>query len=263
MKLVFFDTGDYLEFEPEKNVFIDYWLEFIITNNFNYYKIESSSYDCVQLDMDKMNQAINLSNHLVKSINPRLPALFEEITQLDQNILNQSHKKWVSFTESYLNELYPAPAYWQDINHYVHTLERSYSIFFKNEKTHFPLDTKYTQYLQSENCEYQKTDLMIHFNNLGRHQHNQWLTSSEVDAETNNYETVSLNFEYQFNLDTGPKFEKQKPPPGYIEWCYKNNIEVLPPYIPVGKFKKYDRFEVRKIMHRNLKNNKFAGFSYD
>ena len=264
MKLVFFDTGDYIEFEPANNPFIKKWFEFLFDKDLNMYSLGKESLNQLEPIRKQLNNCIDKANAVVEKINPSLINFFTKLEELDQNILNENHKKWALFTESNLNALYPQPDFWRDVNNHIHSLEGYYSIFFKNIASQDPLGEEYFEKIEPEYCTYQHQDLLIHYTNLGRHQHNQWLTGSNVDEETNNYKTVSLNFEYKFNLSAGSAYQRPEiHPPEYIEWCKQNNMQVLPPWIRIGTFTKIDRFEVRKIIHRNLKNNKLAGFSYD
>lgn len=261
MKLIFLDTGDYLEFVPSNNKFIEKWFEYIFQNDLNEYDVINTSYEKVKELLLKYNEAADKANKLVKNVGYST-TIFENMDNLDQKTLNQIHKKWVFFTESYINEINPQPDYWHDINKFVHQLEQHYYSYFQNTKTHAPVDNSILQYLTPDCCQYESRDLIIHYTNLGRHQYNQWLVDGTLDNETNNYDSISLNFEYQFNLLNGPN-KKESAPIEYVEWCNKNKLTVLPPILPIGKFLKYDQFETRKVMHRNLKNNKKAGFSYE
>lgn len=263
MKLVFLDTGDYIEFEPENNPFIEHWLQDVFDRDLNEYNMNSSTYDKIEMLRNQFNEDAYRANlyavSKIKKFKPFLP----ELSELDQDALNDAHKRWVTVTESHTSKIHPQPDYWKRLNDTIHEMERFYHIFFANKKIKYHLTDKYLDYLKPEYCEYESHDLIINFGNLGRHQYNQWLTNSKVDEETNNYNIVPLNFEYHFNIDINPGVAKTPAHPEYIKWCKENNLEVIPPVIPLGKFKKYHRNEVRKLIHRNLKNNTRAKFSYD
>lgn len=263
MKLVFANTGDYIDFVPENNKFIDKWFEYIFNNDINEYEVLSSSTQNIKNWISELNDALDES---IKYANSRIKNFefnFQHLEDLDQEILNYNHKQWAAATEKYLNELYPQPGFWCDINHLVHRLELNYNVCFWNKRSKEPLGFEYVQYLKSEYCSYEAKDLVIHYTNLGRHQYNQWLTGSDFDEETNNYKTVSINFEYQYNLDSMSSKVDRTAPSEYVKWCRDNYLEILPPWIPIGKFLKYDRHEVKKIMHRNLLRNKFFRFEYE
>jgi hypothetical protein len=49
-------------------------------------------------------------------------------------------------------------------------------------------------------------------------------------------------------------------PPEYIKWCTDRNIPVIAPYIPLGQFINVDKYEIRKIMYRNLLKGPLVGF---
>jgi hypothetical protein len=46
-----------------------------------------------------------------------------------------------------------------------------------------------------------------------------------------------------------------------VDWCKKNNLQVLPPWIVLGNFKK-NRWEVRQLMHQNLSQGLEVGFEW-
>lgn len=263
MKLVFLDTGDYLDFEPENNIFIEKWFEEIFERGINEYQVFSTSYENIEKTRMMLNDAIEKSNKYASSKIKNFPPFLQELSGLDQDELNDAHKRWVSITESYINELNPQPDFWMQVNDYIHMMERYYFAFFSNSKGWLEMSENNSKYLKPDYCQYDQHDLVIQFNNLGRHQYNQWLTNSKVDEETNNYNIISMNFEYHFNLDVNPKVEETPPHPAYVKWCSEQGIEVVPPWIPIGKFKKYHRNEVRKLFHKNLKNNKRFGFKND
>lgn len=263
MKLVFLETGDYIDIIPEKNKFVEKWFEHIFDHDINEYEIFFSSTSNVETWIAQLNESMVKANDYAKTKIRNFEFYFKPLKELDQDILNYNHKQWVVATEKYLNELYPQPDFWHEVNHLIHRIERNYSTLFWNKCTQDPLDSEYCKYLKPEFCSYDVQDLMIHYTNLGRHQYNQWLTGSSVDEETNNYKTVSMNFEYQYNLDVSPVSSDSVAPASYIAWCQTNKLEILPPWIPIAKFAKYDRHEIKKIMHKNLTRNKSIRFEYD
>lgn len=263
MKLIFVDTGDYIDFVPENNRFVDLWFENIFDRKINEYEIFFSSAADIQNWISQLNIALNESNTYANSRIRNFEFNFRNLEDLDQEILNYNHKQWVAATEKYLNELHSRPECWSNVNHLIHRIERNYSALFWNKHSDKPFDVEYTKYLKPEHCSYESKDLVIHYTNLGRHQYQQWLTGSKLDDETNNYKTVSMNFEYQYNLDCIPSSINSPAPVEYVKWCHDNNIEILPPWIQIGKFLKYDRHEVKKIMHRNFICNKSVRFEYE
>lgn len=263
MKLVFLETGDYIEFVPQKNKFIDLWFEYVFDYKLNEFNITSSATSRIENTISILNYSIEKALKYAHSRIENFEFDFIKLEELDQSLLNHNHKQWVFATEKYKNELYPQPNFWKAINEEVHNLEFFYSAYFGPKVKFNHLGEEYTKYLRPEDCIYDHKDLVIHYTNLGKHQYHQWCTGSTPDEETNNYRTVSTNFEYQFNVQTPPSTERAPAPPGYAEWCKSHNLEVLPPYVPIGKFQKYNRHEVRQIMHRNLKNNKTAKFEYE
>lgn len=263
MKFVFYDSGDYLEFEPENNPLIDSWLNYIFSNSINNFKLTSSNRQEFVNNLNQLNESIRGANKFaLQRIANFTP--FDEITELNQSALNAAHKHWAYCTDRYSQEIFPAPCEWEDVNTIIHRLEGYFTASFKPITDNFNLkflDKKLIPKLKPEYFDYHQHDLVLTYNNLGRHQYNQWLLGSMVDFETNNYKVISTEFNYVYDPEVNPKVLKNNPPPGYEEWCKEYNLEVLPPWAPIGRFKNYHRDEVKKIMYRNLGNNNNYGFS--
>jgi hypothetical protein len=136
-------------------------------------------------------------------------------------------------------------------------MELNYIQEFKNfviSEIPSPTNIKVTK----EDCEFAQYDLVLNYDNLGRHQFNQWQTGQDcVDTETNNYQVISTNFTYFQGLDHYPQLES---PTEYVKWCERQNLEIIGPHIPSGKFKISDSWTVKEIMHRNLKDDLAVGF---
>jgi hypothetical protein len=209
-----------------------------------------------------LNSAIDIVHQF--AIEKNLPQLiFNKIIDLDQSWLNASHKKWVKYTHELKNivngddtkQHYPAVVKsWQNINLFIHSLENYYSAYFTNTKGAYLEDVKVN--IRPEDCEYAQHDLILRFDDLGKHQYDQWLTGSSVDWETSNYKTISARFEYAYNPQT---IKGLQPNQDYINWCSKNNLQAMPPFIILGNFKK-NRWDVKQLMHQNLSKGLEVGF---
>ena len=230
--------------------------------NKSYFAKGSAHVKNTNLHLHNLEEAVKIVNQFAKEKNLSqlmLPA----ITGLDQSWMNAAHKQWVRYTDELCNIVngddtkiqYPEfSVAWQSINTYIHTLEDYYSVYFTNTKGAYlkKIDVK----IRPEDCEYSQHDLVLSFQDLGRHQFNQWVTGSTVDAETSNYKTISARFEYTYypQLTEGAQAN-----PNYVRWCNENNLEVLPPWIILGNFKK-NKWEIRKLMHQNLSRGLEVGF---
>lgn len=264
MKFIFLKTGDYLELEPNKSSIASAWFDYVFSKNMNmsYFAKGTDHVSRTDQIILKLNEAVDLVNKF--SIEKNLPfIMFDKINGLDQNWMNLAHKKWVKYTHvlkhivngDETRQHYPCFATaWQDINMYIHALENYYSIYFTNTKGAYL--EKINVKIRPEDCEYSQHDLILSFQDLGRHQFDQWQTGSAVDEETSNYKRISARFDYIFH----PQLIKGLPPnPAYVEWCGKNNLQVLPPWIILGNFKK-SRWEVKQLMHQNLSQGLEVGF---
>jgi hypothetical protein len=230
--------------------------------NMSFFAKGKSYIGSTNLNLQNLRNAIKIVNQFATEKN--LPQLmFPTITGLDQTLMNALHKQWVNRTNEFsyivngdnIKEQYPAFAEaWQNVNTYIHALESYYSVFFSNNKnTHLE---KINVKIRPEDCEYSQRDLILSFQDLGRHQFNQWQTGSDVDEETSNYKNIPSRFDYMYH----PYLIKDLPPnPAYVEWCKQNNLQVMPPWIILGNFKK-NRWEVKQLMHQNLSQGLEVGF---
>lgn len=267
---MFLGSGDSLEVEPNRAPIVTAWFEhmFASKSNLEFYTDGGSMGGSGSVDTDSKIKKLNISvknmNQLLASSIPDNVDFFKYSDDLDQPWLNDIHKKWVM-----LNDKYPGiilghdscfPQEWHDVNNCVHDIEYGYQAFFINNKLPI-LPTELHTKIKAEDCQYSQIDLMLSYCNLGRHQYQQWLTGSDTDDETNNYKSIRYEFTYNCFLDIVD--QPISPSVNYVNWCRRQGLEVLPPWISIGKFLKYDRFEVRKLFHRNLLTNGKVGFYYE
>ena len=266
MKFVFYKSGDVLELETNRAKVIERWFDYMFDNNVNdKYICSNSTSNLFSEKIKEMNDIIFRANQFISEKTNNQASLFEYSDGItDQKFLNETHKKWVYLTDTYKNEIYPQPEFWHALNRYIHDIESRFTADFKNrnEKNLWALPQDYKAEILPEDGDYWQNDLMLSFRDLGRHQHNQWMLGSDADFETSNYKNITLDFTYRHYIDHGGPDTTYQPavPTDYIEWCKKQNLPVLAPWLPVGKFKKYDRYEVRKLFHKNLINDSTFGF---
>jgi hypothetical protein len=260
MKLIFLDSGDTLEFTPHPSNITKLWFEFIFKTGINSdFVSQHSSAEIAEEHIKKLNEYIDAGNELIADETYN-DLRFDHCTELDQEWLNKTHKLWAYLTDRYKNEIYPAPDYWHGINQKIHALEGWYSAKFRNTKK-ASLPKMYSGIMTPGDGVYTHSDLVLSYNNLGRPQYEQWLLGSDIDNETNNYDSVSLTVEYHCSMNTGPKSNIGSTAPAeYIQWCNERNIPVIAPIVSLGNFTNYDKFEVKKIMQRNLITNPKMGF---
>lgn len=264
MKFVFLKTGDYLDLEPNNTSIASAWFDYIFSKNMNssYFAKDTSFITRTAETINSLNNAIDVVNQF--AIEKDLPQIiFTKITDLNQAWLNASHKKWVKDTYELKNIVngddtkrdYPIfVKSWQNINLFIHSLENYYSIYFTNTKGAYLENVNIE--IKPEECEYAQHDLILRFDDLGKHQYDQWITGSKVDWETSNYKTISARFEYAYNPQTIKGLPANQE---YVDWCKLNNLKVVPPFIILGNFKK-NRWEVKELMHKNLSQGLEVGF---
>ena len=266
MKFIFLKSGDYLELEPNNTPIANAWFTSIFSKkmNMSYFAKGPHCIENFNQVINELNNAVDIVNQFALSKN--LPQImFDKIKGIDQSWLNSTHKQWVKYTDE-LKDIVNGddttandPQFvqaWGDINSHIHRLEGYYSLYFTNTKGAILDDIDID--ILPEHCEYSQHDLILSFDNLGKHQHAQWVTNSKVDEETSNYKTISARFEYTFN----PAAPKGLPPiPDYVDWCKKNNLKVLPPWAILGNFKK-NRWDVKHLIHQNLSQGLEVGFEW-
>ena len=260
MKFVFLPSGDYLEFTPKNTTFVNAWFDYLfeegMEKNFVNKKNEGSTNTC-ELRMAQLNHHIDIVNEYLK-VNFPDTIRFDNSLNLNQSWLNSTHKIWVKLMNQYSTLYTPdLENSWEQINHLIHMLESNYQQTFENV-----VEIKIPEHLnfkiEKEDCEFSQHDLVLAYNNLGRHQFNQWQVGlDQIDDETNNYKDISTTFEYFQGTD---KVSRANAPIEYIAWCNRQNIEVLAPWVVLGTFN-IDTWQVKEIMHRNLQNlNLLVGF---
>jgi len=265
MKFVFLKSGDYLEFTLKQTKFINGFFDYIFTNNINkQYSGNVRHYRTREIEerLQTINKNIAGVNSAMSVIVPENTIRFTHNENLNQVWLNETHKKWVHLTHTYKDEIYDIPwelkSMWGEINDLVHYMEQNYSHDFENKilsKIPLSADLK----VELEDCVFSNQGLCLGYSNLGRHQFNQWEVGTEIDDETNNYKVISTEVIYNFNMSEDVRGDPEIAPTAYADWCNKKNVPILGPWISLGNFK-LSRFEVREIMHRNLKADPAVGF---
>jgi len=261
MKFVFLKSGDSLELELNPAKIITVWFDHLFESDANLkYLLHNSNQELsIEHNIKQLNSLIELMNYRLKMTIPENKTFFDNCDELDQDWLNRCHKIWAKLTHTYKNiingDKNPFPSEWHQINQLIHDLENRYLSNFYNTvlpilppEKHVPIEPKDGMYYQ--------TDLLIHYGNLGRHQYNQWLVGTDLDDETNNYNRISYNIEYRYFLENVPVTA----PAEYIQWCKQRNIKILPPWLPIGNFTKYNRHEVKKLFYKNLSISPNVGF---
>lgn len=262
MKFVFLKSGDYLEFTPRPTEFVSGWFGFLfrkgIAQKFSGER-ECGSTVSAESKLSEINKHIDDINNF---LNIRLPNAdhFKNNPNLNQQWLNDTHKQWVYMNERYKNEVYDIPdtvkQSWMKINSIVHNLEAYYQHEFNNDVI-LEMPKSENLIVKKEDCEFTQHDLMLSYKNLGRHQYNQWQVGYDtINEETNNYTEVTTSFSFYHNVEN----YNYTAPPEYVKWCEQQNIEILAPWVVLGTFNIPDPWEVKEIMHRNLKDNSSVGF---
>jgi hypothetical protein len=253
MKFVFLESGDSLEFTPNPAKIITSWFNYQFDSGGAVFNVIDSKTELIETCINELNRCIDLSNNFIEGISKEKLKIKKSL-DYDQIWLTQCHKDWAFLTDKYKNQIFPAPEYWHNINHLIHNLEAPYSVNFKiNHPEQDQLPEEYIFPIKPEDGIYTTSGLVLSYYNLGRPQYEQWLLNSDIDHETNNYQIIPLRFEYHCSMPTGPAGNIGSTAPAeYLQWCAKRNIPPLAPFIPLGEFTNTNKYEVRKIMHRNL-----------
>jgi hypothetical protein len=263
MKFVFLKSGDYLEFTPRRTAFVSEWFDFLFRKEIEQKFLgERDCWSTVSAESKllEINKHIDSVNNFLRI---RLPGVahFSKSYNLNQQWLNDTHKQWVYMTDRYKNEIFDIPAStrdaWMQINNLIHKLEINYCHEINNTVISEIPKTENLK-VKKEDCEFVQHDLVLSFRNLGRHQYNQWQVGCDsINEETSNYNTISTSFSFYHSMDN----YLYDAPPEYVKWCEKQNIEVLAPWVVLGTFDIKNPWEVKEIMHRNLKDDSHIGFA--
>ena len=146
MKLVFYTTGDHLEFAPKNTKFVNEWFDFLFDKQLNSkYQGEQNSWhvNSTEERLTAINKHIDDVNDFLKISLPTNTIMFENNDTLNQPWLNSTHKKWVVLTDLYKNEIYDIPwelkNSWSEINNLIHFLELGYTnTFYNTLLSHIP-----------------------------------------------------------------------------------------------------------------------------
>lgn len=261
MKFVFLKSGDYIELELNPATVITHWFEYLFEQKANSKIISTiNNSNKISKDLIDLNNTLANMNRLLAERIPENNVFFKQNNSINQQWLNTTHKQWAMLTDTYPHHINPGtnpfPYEWHRVNHLIHGIETAYFSQFVNEQIQF-LPNNLVSIVPSDYT-FQGNGLILSYDNLGRHQYNQWAAGTTPDDETNNYKKVSFNFEYRYSLQ--PNTTVNLPPVDYVSWCNEHNLAVIAPFISIGNFIKYSRHEVNEIFYRNLLESNNVGF---
>lgn len=218
-KLVWTVSGDEIPLTPCNNALYEYFVNQLDVHGVN-------RYSCKPVDIDS---SINELEHCLHGVNSILTSKFnltsliiEEPNWLDQNLINELHRRWVKLHCDYpsievLCEQIDSGSSdkFYRINKLLHHLESAFdSVNLTNDLKFFP------NIFDEDITTFGKTNLMIDFNNLGRTTFNKWVNFDSVvnDVDTNDFNelwtALTLNLSKPYS---------STPPNEYVEWASRHN----------------------------------------
>jgi len=262
MKIVWNNTGDWLDLDPINYDLVAYWINALDRDQTNTFHLDQNYFDlswptALQTHIQTIDTFLNNKLKITALSN------FREQDLLDQTVLNELHKTWVKLLVDYpklvnimLHDINKELYYhWNQINKKLHLIEEHFQSLYVAK-----------QYWETPNIfgknilDFNIRQIKLNFSQAGRSTFNKWkvFDSNIVDIDTNDF--FSIGSEVMINLDNP---ESREPPGEYVNFCKANNIPVTGRYLNLANFKNYatDLTNIRHVYLRNIAHeNNTASF---
>ena len=250
MKVVWQNSGDYLDFSPMSDV-AEYYINSLGSNNdFSIVKDETE-FDISKID--DLTRSLEKINDFLKKLKMEPINIVGPLHEF--NTINRIHEKWVKLHlhKPAISTLAEKLGFKQDldgINELCHKIERMYFFIYKNYNEQvWQIDNPF----DTDVLDISKVNIVIEYGNLGRSTFNKWCVYDDNidDVDTNNYDKLGGKLEftlarpYTINL-----------PIEYLNYCKEKNIKPAGGWMPLGNFTA-DMSKVREVFLKNMANNLF------
>lgn len=246
MQIIFTQSGDSLSFDPTNHVLLEYFVN-----------------QCQSTSHLKCYQSNEVFNKLRKCI-ANVAQIFEDRlkdstftryidSDFSQSMLNRLHHDWVKYQLSnqkislLLEKIDPnLLEQFRYINDGCHELEGKHW-YFRDYDVH---PTQYKNPYGTDCLDFNRYNISMEFNNLGRPSYNKWHVYDDniYDTDTNDFTELSGSI---CILLTRP--ETRLPPVEYTDWCKHNELQPIGTTLGIGNFiNDYDT--VSSIFYRNIEN---------
>ena len=262
MRLVFNNTGDTIELEPNKRVF-EYYTKQLDDSSRNHFNVVGNS--ALPTALTQLSESLIIVNDFLKNYF-KLDIFDSFVSQnlIDQKVLNELHKVWVKFQFNYncgISKLFndidsELLQHFLYINSQLHIVESGFKWKFRNYLIEH--EDEHAEQI-CENIfgiavtDFNLWNISIVFNDQGRQTYNKWKWNDCIFTDIDTSDFTWLTGEIAVNLS---KPYKNVAPLEYVEWCLANDIPVVGINVGLGNIKNWDKnlLEVRKIFLRNIEN---------
>jgi len=262
MKLIWSNSGDYLNLDPYNSEFSEYYMSTLSKDNANTFAPINSS---VNLNCyTELRDAIKIiSDLLVSKFKLTYFEKFLNLNLFDQAVLNELHQTWVLITLqnprlltviSKIDDTYLS--IWNQINKQLHSIETDFHIDYHSNYKGWQTPNPYgVELLSFDFCQ-----ISIAFSQLGRTTFDKW-TNFDRDVsnlDLNNFNTIGG----ELSIDLRRSSFKNAPLE-YAEFCKNKNIPIAGGRLNLANFTNYEKniATIKELFIKNLKNNNTIAFN--
>ena len=267
MRLVFNNTGDTIELEPNKTVF-EYYTKQLDDSSRNHFSVVGNTE--LPTALTQLSESLKVINDFFKK-HFKLDTFDPFVSQslLDQKVLNKIHEEWVKLHFYYNDKLVELISkidksllqHFLYLNSHVHIIEtgfnwkcRNYIAEFDNEIAERVCSNE----LDSDILDFNKWNISLIFNDQGRQTFNKWKWGDYRPTDIDTSDFTWFVGEIKIDLQRPISFVA---PLEYVNWCKHYNIPVLGEGIGLANIKNWweNLTEIRTIFLKNIeKGNTFS-----
>ena len=267
MRLVFNNTGDTIELEPNKTVF-EYYTKHLNDSNTNNFNVAGN--DKFPVALTQLSESLTIVNDFFKK-HFKLDTFDPFVSQslIDQEVLNKVHKAWVKIHFQYNDNLVRLLGnidktllqHFIYINSQLHLIEKNFNWKCTNYTAESKIHAEFEDDLAERVClnkleldilDFNVWNIRLVFNDQGRQTYSKWKWGDYTPTDIDTSDFIWFVGEIKIDL--------QRPivnpaPPEYIKWCKLYNISVIGTEVGLANIKNWweNLTEVREIFLKNIK----------
>ena len=261
MRLVFNNTGDTIDLEPNKKVF-EYYTEQLDDSSRNHFSVVGNNE--LPTALTQLSESLTIVNDFFKN-HFKLDTFDPFISQslIDQKVLNKIHEEWVKLHFHYNDRLVELIGkidksllqHFLYLNSQVHIIEtefnwicRNYIVEFDNELSQRVCSNE----LGSNILDFNIWNISLIFNDQGRQTFCKWKYGDYRPTDIDTSDFTWFVGEIKIDLQ---RPQTIIPPVEYKEWCREWNIPVIGSECGLANIKNWweNLTEVREIFLKNIK----------
>jgi len=273
VQIVFNNTGDTIELEPNKKVF-EYYTKHLNDSNTNNFNVAGN--DKLPAALTQLSESLTIVNDFFKK-HFKLDTFSPFVSQslIDQEVLNKVHKAWVKIQFQYNDNLVRLLGnidktllqHFIYINSQLHLIEKNFNWQCTNYIAESKIHVEFEDDLAERVClnkleldilDFNVWNIRLIFNDQGRQTYSKWKWGDYTPTDIDTSDFIWFVGEIKIDL--------QRPivnlaPPEYIKWCKIYNIPVIGTEVGLANIKNWweNLTQVREIFLRNIeKGNTFS-----